>query len=307
MMRELSHGETRKLDSKALKRLVSRGANSLRFAELADTCRRAGALSEATALCARGLLRYPNYATGYVVLGEIFCARNLTDKAREQWRKALELDPHHPRAHFRLAELHLSAGEQEKAVAELEMAVQSDPNFAEAHFLLAELKGETRAPDDDVETADALARPARRPQASVQRERYSRLLASLEKGCCVRRALIADSNGLPVASSPAWASSDGGDAEAAAGVSSAMIEDIRQLVSPLGAGKLEGMLLCGEDGAVRCVVLGADTLIADLDPEAPLGAVEAEIAEAIAGQAATEVGSADGGREELSAPGGSSA
>ncbi len=305
MMRELWQGEIKELDAKAVKKLVSRGARSLRFAEMADACRRAGALSEATTLCARGLLRYPKYATGYVVLGEIFWARNLADKAREQWFKALQLDPQHPRAHFRLAELHLSEGEEQKAIDELEMAVQCDPSFAEAHILLAEVKGETKEADEkgEEETPAAPGRAARRPQVSVRRDQYARMLTSLAQGGCVRRALIADGNGLPVATSPSWASGDGGEAETAAGVSSAMMEDIRQLVSSLETGDLEGILLCGEGGAVRCVTLGRDTLIADLKPDAPLGAVEAEIAEALAGGEQADAAPSGGGDEDDAAPG----
>ena len=280
MMREICGAKSEQPNPRARKRFLRREADSLRFAELADCFRRSGALAEATALCARGLLRYPNYATGHVVMGEIFCARQLVDKARDHWQEALRLDPRHPRAHYRLAELYLSDGERGQAAAELESAVLADPNFAEARSLLAEATG--RELDEAAATRDQAPPSEDRRRVAIPAARLSELLEVLRQGDFVRSALIADANGLPLAGTLAWGSADErADPQVAAAVSSAVAEESRRLLSCLGAGELRGVLLCGAAGAVRCLALPGATLIAELDPEAPLGAADAEITEAV--------------------------
>ena len=262
-------------------RLLRRAPGSLRFAESADRCRRAGALAQAAAVCARGLLRYPSYATGHVVMGEIFCARELLHKAREQWQEALRLDPQHPRAHFRLAELHLAQGERDEAVGALEAAILSDSNFAEAHFLLAEIRG--GAAHGSADAGPGVATPsADRPHASTPSYRFSLLLSTLERSPFLQGVLLSDANGLPIAGNPTWGSaSSAAGPQMAAAVSAAAARESKQLLSCLGAGDLKSVLLRGAGGVIRYVALPGATLIAELKPDAPLGAADAEITEAL--------------------------
>ncbi len=280
-MRELSGVRPGQPGPRAWLRLLRRAPAALRFAELADRHRRAGALSEAAAICARGLLRYPGYATGHVVMGEIFCARELLDKAREQWQEALRLDPQHPRAHFRLAELHLAESERDQAVRALEAAILSDSNFAEAHFLLAEILG--GAAHEPADAAPGAASPAAdRPRASKSSHRFSLLLNALERSPFLKGALLSDANGLPIAGNANWGSaSSAAGPQMAAAVSAATARESKQLLSCLGAGDLKAVLLRGAGGVIRCVTLPGATLIAELEPDAPLGAADAEITEAL--------------------------
>jgi len=280
-MRELSGVRPGQPGPRAWHRLLRRAPASLRFAELADRHRRTGALAEAAAVCARGLLRYPGYATGHVVMGEIFCARELLDRARDQWQEALRLDPQHPRAHFRLAELHLAQGERDQAVRALEAAILSDSNFAEAHFLLAEIRGGAA-----LETADAapgVTTPsADRPSASRPSYRFSLLLNALERSPFLQGVLLSDANGLPIAGNQNWGSASSvAGPQMAAAVSAAAARESKQLLSCLGAGDLKAVLLRGAGGVIRCVTLPGATLLAELKPDAPLGAADAEITEAL--------------------------
>jgi len=291
LMRELCAANSEQPHPPARWRFLRRGANSLRFAELADLYRRAGALAEAAALCARGLVRYPNYATGHVVMGEIFYARQLVDKAREQWQEALRLDPQHPRAHYRLAELHLSDGEHQQAMAELESAVLCDPSFAEAQSLLAELQGQQ--PEQAVRAREQATAPEHTRGLPMPSVRFSELLDALQRSRFVSSAFISDANGLPLAGTPTWGSvSDTADPQVTAAVSAAVAQESRRLLACLRAGELRGVLLCSRAGAIRCLSLPGATLIAELDPDAPLGAADAEIAEAVA--RFTDRGGSDG-------------
>jgi len=280
-MRELCGAESEQPDPRARRRFLRRGADSLRFAELADLRRRAGELTEATALCARGLLRYPNYATGHVVMGEIFYSRQLVDKAREQWQEALRLDPQHPRAHYRLAELHLLCGERGEAIAELESALLADPNFAQAHLLLTEAQG--GQPEETAGACHGATPPEHPHQLPMTTARCSELLGALQRSEFVTSVLISDANGLPLAGTLSWGSaSDRADPQVAAAVSTAVAQESTKLLSLLGAGELTSVLLCSAAGAIRCCSLPGATLIAELAPEAPLGAADAEITEAVA-------------------------
>ena len=124
-MTELEVADDRQAAVERYRRILSRDPGSLRFAEFADELRRRGSLSEAAAVCARGLLRHPHYATGHVVMGEIFRDRKLPEKAEQEWREALRLDPGHPRAHLRVGELCLERGDTERAASESEVKASS--------------------------------------------------------------------------------------------------------------------------------------------------------------------------------------
>jgi tetratricopeptide (TPR) repeat protein len=53
------------------------------------------------------------------------------------FRKAIELNPAFPLAHFQLAKLYSDQGNHAAAIKELDRAVQVKPDYVEAHFLLA--------------------------------------------------------------------------------------------------------------------------------------------------------------------------
>ncbi len=60
------------------------------------------------------------------------------DRAREAFRKALELDPHLAIAHAGLGAIALREGNHADAVRELQEATAADPEMEEAHYRLAE-------------------------------------------------------------------------------------------------------------------------------------------------------------------------
>jgi len=265
------------------RRLLRRHPDSLLFAELADQLRRAGKLSEATAICSRGLLRHPDYATGHVVMGEIFRDAGMTQKAEEHWREALRLDPRHPRAHFCLGELHLGRGEADQAIAAFEAAVFSSPEFAEAHARLAEVR--KRAADQQPEELEPPApgpawRTAERP-GWLTSGRFEELVAAVASCRSVEAAAMVNSEGLLLAAgTPSAARPQESAVMAAEGAE--LVMEARDLLTRLGAGRLLGALVWGGEGSLRCLALGNLTLVATLKPGLPVGAAEAEIEEALA-------------------------
>jgi tetratricopeptide (TPR) repeat protein len=63
------------------------------FARLASEYLDSGRVSDARALCTAGLLEYPEYSTGHLILAECHAAENRYRDAVESLRRALDLNP----------------------------------------------------------------------------------------------------------------------------------------------------------------------------------------------------------------------
>lgn len=263
-------------DAEQYRRRLRRDPGSLLFAEFADHLRRAGDISAATAICARGLLRHPGYATGHVVMGEIFHDAGHPDKAEREWREAIGLDPGHPRAHLRLGEMYLARGERELAVAAIETVLLHNPEAAEAHALLDRAQGKQAQPQEDV--AGAPAAPPRRPDW-LTADRFEEVVSAVADCASVDGALLANSDGL-------WLCGNlnaGADSEAGSAAAAALMQEAQRVVTALGAGKLRAVSIRGREGSLRCRALSEVTLVAALGPRVALGVADAEIEDAIAG------------------------
>ena len=267
-------------DAEQYRRRLRRDPNSLLFAEFADHLRRAGDTSAATAICARGLLRHPGYATGHVVMGEIFRQAGHPDKAEREWREAVRLDPGHPRAQLRLGELYLEQGERARAVAAIETALLQNPEAAEARALLDRARGEQEQSQDDL--TDAPATPAAPPQRRpdwLTADRFEEVVGAVADCSSVEGALLANSDGLWLCGSL----NAGADPEAGSAAAAALTQEAQKLVTALGAGKLRAVSIRGKDGSLRCLALSEVTLVAALGRHVAPGVADAEIEDAIAG------------------------
>ena len=267
-------------DAEQYRRRLRRDPSSLLFAEFADHLRRAGDTSAATAICARGLLRHPGYATGRVVMGEIFLQAGHPDKAQREWREAVRLDPGHPRAHLRLGELYLAQGERALAVAAIETALLHNPEAAEARALLDRAQGEPDQPQGDLAGARATpaAPPKRRPDW-LTANRFEEVVSAVADCASVDGALLANSDGLWLCGSL----NAGADSEAGSAAAAALMQEAQRLVTALGAGKLRAVSIRGRDGSLRCLALSEVTLVAALGRRVALGVADAEIEDTIAG------------------------
>lgn len=262
------------------RRLLEREPGSLRFAEFADQLRRDGKISDATAICARGLAHNPSYATGHVVMGDIFRDAGLPDRAEAEWREGLRLDNTHPQAYLRLGELHLSRGEPERAVAMLEAALLHNPGLPQAQAKLAEarrrLSGEGGAGQDEDPSAKPW-RPGERP-GWLTSERFEELVEAVAERRSVEAAALVNLEGLLLEGSMPVAGRLGGGA----GVAADLVAEARDLMRRLAGGRLRAALVQGAGGSLYCLALGDLTLAATLKPGAQVGAARAELEGAIA-------------------------
>ena len=279
-MTELEVADDRQAAVERYRKILSRDPGSLRFAEFADELRRHGSLSEAAAVCARGLLRHPHYATGHVVMGEIFRDRKLPEKAEQEWREALRLDPGHPRAHLRVGELCLERGDTEQAASESEAALLLNPESPEAYALMAGARGESGGKTTGGKTEEVSIgswRPSRRP-SWLTADRLEEVVAAVCDCPSVEGAILANADGLALAGGLA----SSGDPQAGTAMAVELVRRAREWMVRLGAGKLRAALVQGRKGGVRCLSLGDLTLVASLKPEARAGTLDAEIEDALA-------------------------
>ncbi|MBI4502702.1 MAG: tetratricopeptide repeat protein [Gemmatimonadetes bacterium] len=90
-------------------------------------------------------------ANMHAALGEAYVESGATDRAIEQYRRALELGPAFHDLRYRLARLLLDAGRSPEARAELEAVVQARPQFYDARAALglaAYTAGDTKSARD---------------------------------------------------------------------------------------------------------------------------------------------------------------
>jgi Tfp pilus assembly protein PilF/predicted regulator of Ras-like GTPase activity (Roadblock/LC7/MglB family) len=278
-LKETEAIEAARAEVEAYRRLLARNPGSLCFAEYADRLREAGMISDATRICARGLSRHPGYATGHVVMGEVFLERGLPEKAEREWLEALRFDPGHPRGHLRLGELYMSRGETARAMVEFRSALLHRPDFPEAQARVAELCEEVAGGADAREAPqpEEQWRPGDRP-AWLTGDRLEELVETVAACDGVESAALANRDGLVLAGSlPPGADPGTGPVGALR-----LVEEARSLLRRLAAGRLKAALMCGAGGGVRCLPLDDLTLVAGISAEAPPGAVQRAIEHVLA-------------------------
>ncbi len=227
-----------------LGRLMHLDAIAVDFPQEADSLRRAGDVDRAAWVCARGIKRFPDYASGHVVMGEILREQGSQELAAREWREALRCHPEHPRAHLRLAQLHLVRGEFTQAMAELELSLLYSPNSPEAHALL----DRARASDETDHTGDRseASKKARREALLAAARRCSPLITMVGQGGAVlggelyARQKEAGAHTLAV---------------------TLMLES-RPLMERVGAGALRSVWVTGTGGSMHCHELDGAALVA---------------------------------------------
>lgn len=115
----------------ALFQRYERAPDSNVFAPLADACRKAGMLEEATEICDRGVKKHPRYASGYVVQGKCYYDLGRLDKAESAFRKVLELDGNNLVALKYIGLILAGRGEEEKAMDHFKHVLDLDPDNRE--------------------------------------------------------------------------------------------------------------------------------------------------------------------------------
>jgi predicted regulator of Ras-like GTPase activity (Roadblock/LC7/MglB family) len=224
-------------------------------------------------------MQNPGYATGHVVMGEIFRDTGMLEKAEHHCRDALRLDPGHPRAHLLMDELHFSRGESSQAAAAFEAAALSNPQPAQARTSPVGTSGEIPGELEDG-ASKAVARHSWRPgerPAWLTSERFEDLVGAVHRCRAVEGTILASAEGLPLASSTSALT----QTESAPGLGVQFATEARDILRRLGAGRLRTALICGVEGNLACLSLGDLTLVATLKPDCPVGAAREQLEEVL--------------------------
>ena len=78
--------------------------------------------------------RGPSAPLPHNMLGNVYLSRNLTDRAIEQYRRALSLDPNFAEAQNNLGVAYLSKGQLDMAAEQFQTALKLKPDYAEANY-----------------------------------------------------------------------------------------------------------------------------------------------------------------------------
>ena len=122
----------------ALETLTARGVGSgEQWAALASRAGRAGRLDVASAILDSGRLRFPESTALHYNSAVVSALQNQPEKAAEQFRRVLAIDPEHREARENLAGMLASLGRYDEAIAHYRDAVTRSPQDPELRILLA--------------------------------------------------------------------------------------------------------------------------------------------------------------------------
>jgi tetratricopeptide (TPR) repeat protein len=127
---------------------LQRDPASLAFAQLADLYRKVGRVSEAIALCRRGLERYPHYTTARLILAKALVDDGQPEQGLAELTAILEISPKDLQSHRLAAEVLCRLGRIDGAVEHLQAIVRLDTGDREARALLSLLNADPAAEGD---------------------------------------------------------------------------------------------------------------------------------------------------------------
>ena len=132
-------------DLERLKDRFVRDRDSLIFAQYADLLRKEGHLDEAIEIAERGVMKHPEYATGFLVLGRCYKEKGSPQDAIKQLEIASDLDRQSIIALKELGELHLEQGNKDSAKKVFDKLLALDPLDREVKRMLRRIEEEERA------------------------------------------------------------------------------------------------------------------------------------------------------------------
>ena len=107
-----------------------RNPDSPLFARLADLYLKRGKTEHALEICLQGCQKFPEYATGFMVLARCYEAGGAVEEARDALDQALRIDPVNPKGYEHLSVIYHKLGVPTLALKTLQQAAVLDP-FAE--------------------------------------------------------------------------------------------------------------------------------------------------------------------------------
>ena len=121
------------------------------FAALANALRKIGLYDEALKILNEGILRNPDYAEGYIVLGRINIERGNISEGIEALKKAVEFDPYNAVAVRLLAECFENIGDLKSSLEYYKKLKNIDPFFENIDKKIEEIEKKLEIPEKKVE------------------------------------------------------------------------------------------------------------------------------------------------------------
>lgn len=119
---------------------LSKNANSILFARLADTYLQMDRVDDAIELCEKGIRKHPYYVTGHFVLGKCYFKKKLFDQAEKELKRVLLFDPKYIAAHRDYGELMAQIGWHNSSEMSYNEILRIDPFNESARKRLEELR-----------------------------------------------------------------------------------------------------------------------------------------------------------------------
>jgi len=129
---------------KELQKKLGQNPESLVFAPLADTLRKAGRLDEAVETCLKGLEHNPAYMTARVILGRTYAEKGQVDEAIAEFTKITLSDAGNIMAHSMLGQMHMRKGQYAEAIEEYQQVLALNPDDTGAQSMLQEALDKAR-------------------------------------------------------------------------------------------------------------------------------------------------------------------
>jgi len=121
------------------------------FAALANALRKIGLYDEALKIVNEGILRNPDYAEGYIVLGRINIERGNVNEGIEALKKVIEFDPYNVVATRLLAECFENIGDLKSSLEYYKKLKNLDPFFENINEKIEEIEKKLEIPEKKVE------------------------------------------------------------------------------------------------------------------------------------------------------------
>lgn len=125
-----------------LKERVSKDPTSKLFVPLAEEYRKAGMHDEAIEVLKTGIEHQPGYMSARAALGKIYLEKDMKLEAEEEFSKVVKAIPDNLFAHRKLADIYKELGQREKAAEQYRTVLALNPLDEEAQLHLKQLEGE---------------------------------------------------------------------------------------------------------------------------------------------------------------------
>lgn len=126
-----------------LKEKVEKDPSSKLFVPLAEEYRKAGQTDKAIEVLNEGLQRQPGYMSARVSLGKIYLEKDMRREAKEEFEKVISAIPDNLFARRKLADIYRALGERDKAIEQYRTVLRLNPFDEEAVAIQRELEGAT--------------------------------------------------------------------------------------------------------------------------------------------------------------------